>query len=143
MEADPLAEHRVPPGEPGQALGNSVPEAHGSPAHQGLFFSLGSRLRAFASLCPCAAPRTHYYAVALVKKDSNLQLNQLQGVRSCHTGLNRSAGWKIPVGTLRPYLGWAGPPAPLQEGELAGGPRAVSGRGLHSSSHTATSESHR
>nr|K9IMD0.1 RecName: Full=Lactotransferrin; Short=Lactoferrin; AltName: Full=Draculin; AltName: Full=Draculin-1; Flags: Precursor [Desmodus rotundus] len=61
------------------------------------------------------APRTHYYAVALVKKDSNLQLNQLQGVRSCHTGLNRSAGWKIPVGTLRPYLGWAGPPAPLQE----------------------------
>ncbi|XP_045712983.1 lactotransferrin [Phyllostomus hastatus] len=61
------------------------------------------------------ARQTHYYAVAVVRRDSSFQLNQLQGVRSCHTGLNRSAGWNIPVGTLRPYLDWAGPPAPLQE----------------------------
>ncbi|XP_008152421.2 lactotransferrin [Eptesicus fuscus] len=60
-------------------------------------------------------PQTHYYAVAVAKKGSNFQLNQTRGVKSCHTGLNRSAGWNIPMGTLRPFLNWAGPPTPLQE----------------------------
>ncbi|NP_032548.2 lactotransferrin precursor [Mus musculus] len=60
-------------------------------------------------------PRTHYYAVAVVKNSSNFHLNQLQGLRSCHTGIGRSAGWKIPIGTLRPYLNWNGPPASLEE----------------------------
>ncbi|XP_066206562.1 lactotransferrin-like [Saccopteryx leptura] len=62
-----------------------------------------------------AQPQTQYYAVAVVRKDSNFQLNETRGVRSCHTGLNRSAGWNMPIGTLRPYLNWAGPPEPLQE----------------------------
>uniref|UniRef100_A0A8C0T0T3 Lactotransferrin n=1 Tax=Canis lupus familiaris TaxID=9615 RepID=A0A8C0T0T3_CANLF len=57
----------------------------------------------------------HYYAVAIAKKGTNFQLNQLQGVRSCHTGLGRSAGWNIPIGTLRPFLNWTGPPEPLEE----------------------------
>ncbi|KAL1781876.1 lactotransferrin [Sigmodon hispidus] len=60
-------------------------------------------------------PRTHYYAVAVVNRSSNFRLNQLRGLRSCHTGLGRSAGWKIPLGTLRPFLNWDGPPASLEE----------------------------
>ncbi|XP_046541925.1 inhibitor of carbonic anhydrase-like [Equus quagga] len=47
-------------------------------------------------------PQTHHYVVALVKKASDFQLNQLQGKKSCHTGLGRSAGWNIPIGLLLP-----------------------------------------
>ncbi|XP_042785043.1 lactotransferrin isoform X2 [Panthera leo] len=62
-----------------------------------------------------AEPQTHYYAVAIAKKGTNFQLNQLQGRKSCHTGLGRSAGWNIPMGLLRPFLNWAGPPEPLEK----------------------------
>lgn len=98
-------------------------QAYGPPSCQGprvLFFpSLWPRPRAFHSLCPSAERRTHYYAVAIAKRGSGFQLNQTRGVKSCHTGLNRSAGWNLPMGTLRPLLGWAGPPEPLQKGEMA------------------------
>ncbi|OWK05912.1 hypothetical protein Celaphus_00012932, partial [Cervus elaphus hippelaphus] len=47
-------------------------------------------------------PQTHHYAVAVVKKGSNFQLNQLQGKKSCHTGLGWSAGWNIPMRILLP-----------------------------------------
>ncbi|VFV45195.1 serotransferrin isoform 1 [Lynx pardinus] len=47
-------------------------------------------------------PQTYHYAVAVVKKDSNFQLNQLRGKKSCHTGLGWSAGWNIPIGVLLP-----------------------------------------
>ncbi|XP_062970106.1 inhibitor of carbonic anhydrase-like isoform X1 [Cynocephalus volans] len=47
-------------------------------------------------------PQTHHYVVAVVKKGTSFQLNQLQGKKSCHTGLGWSAGWNIPIGILLP-----------------------------------------
>ncbi|XP_003476935.2 lactotransferrin [Cavia porcellus] len=61
-----------------------------------------------------ANPRTHYYAVAVAKRSRNFRLDQLQGLRSCHTGINRTAGWRIPTGVLRPFLNWRGPPEPIE-----------------------------
>ncbi|XP_049631911.1 inhibitor of carbonic anhydrase-like isoform X2 [Suncus etruscus] len=47
-------------------------------------------------------PQTHHYVVALVKKGSGFQLNQLQGKKSCLPGLGWAAGWNILTKMLRP-----------------------------------------
>ncbi|XP_035527356.1 transferrin-a [Morone saxatilis] len=43
---------------------------------------------------------TCYYAVAVVKKGTGFGIRDLRGKKSCHTGLGKSAGWNIPIGTL-------------------------------------------
>ncbi|XP_035279004.1 transferrin-a isoform X2 [Anguilla anguilla] len=53
---------------------------------------------------------TCYYAVAVAKVGTNFGFNDLNRKKSCHTGLGKSAGWKIPIGTLlaQNRISWGG-----------------------------------
>ncbi|NWH73539.1 TRFE protein, partial [Piaya cayana] len=53
-----------------------------------------------------AAPRASYFAVAVVKKsDGGITWNNLQGKKSCHTAVGRTAGWNIPMGLIHNKTG--------------------------------------
>ncbi|CAF0807232.1 unnamed protein product, partial [Didymodactylos carnosus] len=41
-----------------------------------------------------------YYAVAVVRRGSQVSLNNLQGARSCHSSVGSTAGWNIPISQL-------------------------------------------
>ncbi|PKK21186.1 transferrin [Columba livia] len=47
-----------------------------------------------------------YFAVAVVKKsDGDITWNNLQGKKSCHTAVGRTAGWNIPMGLIHNKTG--------------------------------------
>lgn len=63
---------------------------------------------------------TCYYAVAVAKKNTGFGFRDLRGKKSCHTGLGKSAGWNIPIGSLvtMNVIEWGGiEDKPLEEGK--------------------------
>lgn len=73
-----------------------------------------------SSLRSFLGSETCYYAVAVVKKGTDFTFKTLKGKKSCHTGLGKSAGWNIPIGTLvaQGQIQWTGiEDKPLEDGK--------------------------
>lgn len=71
-------------------------------------------------LCTHSASETCYYAVAVAKRGTAFGIKNLRGKKSCHTGLGKSAGWNIPIGTLvsMNLIEWSGTEdSPIEEGK--------------------------
>lgn len=84
-----LGAHACTPPSPTALAGQGPGLSHGFPP---------AALTPLLSLLPEVG--TSYYAVAVVKRSSPVTINTLKGIKSCHTGINRTVGWNVPVGYL-------------------------------------------
>ena len=46
------------------------------------------------------AAHSGFYAVAIVKRGTDMTIEKLRGSNSCHGGVGTSAGWNVPISTL-------------------------------------------
>lgn len=75
----------------------------------------------FLNVCVHLASETCYYAVAVARRGTAFGIRDLREKKSCHTGLGKSAGWNIPIGTLlsMQQITWGGiEEQPIEEGKL-------------------------
>ncbi|NXX22697.1 TRFE protein, partial [Podargus strigoides] len=71
----------------------------------GLLPVMGENYDALNSL-PFYLLKASYFAVAVVKKaDRSITWDNLQGKKSCHTAVGRTAGWNIPMGLIHNRTG--------------------------------------
>ncbi len=63
-----------------------------------------------------------YFAVAVARKDSNVNWNNLKGKKSCHTAVGRTAGWVIPMGLIHNRTGTCNFDEYFSEGCAPGSP---------------------
>ncbi|XP_053565014.1 melanotransferrin [Bombina bombina] len=65
-----------------------------------LIYQAGKQLKPIVAEVYDQGVGTSYYAVAVVRRNSSITINTLKGTKSCHTGLQRTAGWNVPIGYL-------------------------------------------
>ncbi|NXC37562.1 TRFE protein, partial [Penelope pileata] len=71
----------------------------------GLVPVMGERYEDESQCKKAEAQPASYFAVALVKKGGDITWNNLQGKKSCHTAVGRTAGWIIPMGLIHNRTG--------------------------------------
>ncbi|XP_073432663.1 saxiphilin-like [Dendrobates tinctorius] len=90
---------------------------HGSTGHSWCVTKNGEEIKGTRTgpgqtppTCEVPAPVTLHYAVAVVKKSSSFQLDQLKSKRSCHSAVGEVAGWIAPLNVLlkKNLLSWEG-----------------------------------
>ncbi len=69
--------------------------------HSCFFFNIADKLKiVYGQQLEGFDAFVHYYGLAVVETGANFSFKELKGKKSCHTGVGKTVGWKIPVGYL-------------------------------------------